>query len=105
MGGNEHHPHVAPLSIDMAIEECVVARRNFYLGLWAGRQIGIAEERLNEYARSVVAADYEEPGPGDVIRKLARDFAASGLVLSPHELERQICRTSAIAARQFAASD
>ena len=105
MGGNEHRPHVAPHSIDMAIEECIVARRNFYLGLWAGRQLGIDEEQLPEYARSVVAADYEEPGPEDIIRKLARDFAANGLVLTRDEVERQICRTAAIAARQFAVSD
>jgi predicted tellurium resistance membrane protein TerC len=102
MGGNEH---VTPLSIDTAIEECVVSRRNFYLGLWAGRQLGIAEELLREYAHSVVAADYEEPGHEDVVRKLAHDFAANDQVLTREEVERQLCRTQAIAARQFAVSD
>jgi len=105
MGANEHRPHVAPLSIDTAIEECIVSRRNFYLGLWAGRQLGIADELLREYAHSVVAADFEEPGHEDVIRKLARDFAAKDQVLTREEVERQLCRTRAIAARQFAVSD
>jgi hypothetical protein len=40
-----------------------------------------------------------------VIRKLAGDFAANNLVLTREEFERQLCRTRAIAARQFAASD
>ena len=104
MEDHEHRPHVTPVCIDTAIEECIVSRRNFYLGLWAGRQLGIAEERLGEYAHSVVAADYEEPGPEDVIRKLARDFAANNLVVTREEVELQLCRTRAIAARQFAVS-
>jgi predicted tellurium resistance membrane protein TerC len=105
MSANEHRPHVTPPSIDTAIAECIVSRRNFYLGLWAGRQLGIAEELLREYAHSIVAADYEEPGHEDVLRKLARDFAANDQVLTRDEVERQLYRTWAIAARQFAVSD
>lgn len=105
MGGSEHRPHVAPQSIDAAIEECIVARRNFYLGLWAGRQIGVSEEALRDYASSVVLADFEEPGHEDVIRKLERDFRANGLVLTRDEFNRQLCRTRAIAARQFAIAE
>ena len=67
MGSNEHRSHVAPPSIDAAIEECIVSRRNFYLGLWAGRQLGIREELLRNYACRVAAADYEQPGPGSPI--------------------------------------
>jgi hypothetical protein len=39
-----------------------------------------------------------------VIRKLARDFAANNLVVTREEVELQLCRTRAIAARQFAVS-
>jgi len=35
MGDNEHRSH-APPSIETAIQECIVSRRNFYLGLWRG---------------------------------------------------------------------
>jgi hypothetical protein len=59
MGSNEHRSHVAPPSIETAIEECIVSRRNFYLGLWAGHQLGIREELLRDYACSVAATDYE----------------------------------------------
>ena len=104
MGSDEHRPHVAPLSIDTAIEECIVSRRNFYLGLWAGRQLGITEG-LRDYACSVAAADYEEPGCEDIVRKLARDFTANGLILTRDEVERQLRRTWTIAVWQFAESD
>ena len=105
MRPEDHRMHSRPLSIDQAIEDCVVSRRNFYLGLWAGAQLGLADEGLQEYARAVVAADYEEPGPEDVIRKLVRDFSAHGHVMTRQEIVRQLWRTQAIAARQFAVSD
>ena len=82
-----------------------MSRRNFYLGLWAGRQIGVPEALLRSYAHSVVAADYEEPGHEDVIRKVVSDFAANGLVVTRDEIKRQLHRTQAIAARQFSMSD
>ena len=105
MGREQHAPHAAPLSIDAVIEECLVSRGNFYLGLWAGRQIGIAEALLHDYARSVVAAEYEEPGSEDVFRKLMRDFAANGVTVTREEIEHQLYRSRAVAARQFATSD
>jgi hypothetical protein len=105
MGDTRHRPHVAPLSIDTAIEECVVSRRNFYLGLWAGRQLGIPAELLRSYACSVAAADYEQPGCEDVLRKLARDFTATGLVFPGEEVEHQLRRAWATAVWQFAESD
>jgi len=105
MVASPYRQHPTPESIDAVIEECFVSRGNFYLGLWAARQIGLPETLLGDYARSVVAADYEEPGHEDVIRKLAQDFAASGLALTRDEIERQLRRARAIAARQFAASD
>jgi hypothetical protein len=103
--GKQHHPHAAPAAIDTASQECFVSRGNFYLGLWAGRQMGIGKTLLADYAHGVVAADYEEPGYEDVIRKLARDFQAKGLVVSRDEIEQQLCRMRAVAARQFAMSD
>lgn len=105
MAGNQHAPHFAPASIDTVIEECPLSRGNFYLGLWAGRQIGVAEALLHDYARSVAAAEYDEPGSEDVFRKLMRDFAAYGVAVTRDDIEHQLYRSRAIAARQFAASD
>ena len=52
-----------------------VARRNKLLGLWAAELMGITGEAAAEYAKSVVMADFEEPGDEDVIRKVAKDLA------------------------------
>lgn len=49
------------------------ARRNKYLGHWAAEKIG---RDPTEYAREVIAADFEEAGDEDVFRKLRGDLPA-----------------------------
>lgn len=51
------------------------ARRNKLTGLWAAGLLGKSEGDAAEYAMSVVAADFEEAGDDDVVRKLAADLA------------------------------
>lgn len=50
------------------------ARCNKMLGLWAAELLGKSGEEAESYARSIVAADFEEPGQEDVVRKLAEDL-------------------------------
>ncbi len=52
-----------------------VARRNKLLGLWAAGLLGKSGDDANEYAKSVVLADFEEAGHEDVVRKVAADLA------------------------------
>jgi hypothetical protein len=56
-----------------------MARRNRLLGLWAAEKLGITGDAVAAYAKEVVAADFEEPGDGDVLRKVAGDLAAKGV--------------------------
>lgn len=51
-----------------------VARRNKLLGLWAAGLLGKSGDEANEYAKSVVLADFEEAGHEDVVRKVAADL-------------------------------
>lgn len=51
------------------------ARRNKLLGLWAAGLLGKSGDEAAEYAASVVAADFEEAGDEDVVRKVAADLA------------------------------
>jgi hypothetical protein len=44
--------------------------------------------RAMAYARSVVKADFEEPGDEDVFRKVRGDFDAKGVDQSDHQLRR-----------------
>lgn len=50
------------------------ARRNKLVGLWAAGLMGLSAEAADDYARSVVAADFEEAGIEDVVRKLVADL-------------------------------
>ena len=50
------------------------ARRNKLLGLWAADLLGMEGDAAASYAMSVVAADFEEAGIEDVVRKVAGDL-------------------------------
>ena len=58
-----------------------VARRNRLLGMWAAEKLGITGEAAEAYAKDVVAADFEEAGDDDVLRKVENDLAAKGIKL------------------------
>lgn len=49
------------------------ARRNKLLGLWAAELMGKSGEEAAAYAKEVVAADFEEAGHDDVVRKVKGD--------------------------------
>lgn len=50
------------------------ARRNKLVGLWAAGLMGKSGDEANDYAISVVQADFEEAGIEDVVRKLVGDL-------------------------------
>ncbi len=50
------------------------ARRNKLLGHWAAELLGKSGDAVDEYAKEVVRADFEEAGDEDVYRKLAGDL-------------------------------
>jgi hypothetical protein len=52
----------------------VTARRNKLLGLWAAELLGRTGDDAAAYAKEVVAADFEEAGDDDVIRKVVGDL-------------------------------
>lgn len=54
------------------------ARRNRRLGAWAAEQVGLSGADAEAYAKSVVAADFEEAGDDDVFRKVRGDLDAKG---------------------------
>ncbi|HWV44206.1 DUF1476 domain-containing protein [Pseudorhodoplanes sp.] len=50
------------------------ARRNKLLGLWAAAELGKTGADADAYSKEVVAADFEEAGDGDVLRKVVKDL-------------------------------
>ena len=51
------------------------ARRNKAVGLWAADLLGKTGDAAGAYAMEVIAADFEEDGDDDVVRKLVKDLA------------------------------
>ena len=66
------------------------ARRNRLLGEWAAGLMGYEGAKVDEYAKSMVLADLEEPGDEDVFRKLRADFDAAGVDQSDHQIRRHM---------------
>ena len=64
------------------------ARRNKLLGQWAAEKMGITGDESDNYAKSVVLADLEEPGEEDVFRKIRGDFDEAGVDQSDHQIRR-----------------
>lgn len=64
------------------------ARRNKLLGLWAAELMGMSGDEAAEYAKSVIRADFEEPGDEDVFRKIRGDFDAKNIDQSDHQIRR-----------------
>jgi hypothetical protein len=79
------------------------ARRNKLLGLWAAEKLGKSGEAAQEYAKSVVAADFEEAGDEDVYRKIRADFDAAGVTESDHQIRRTMTELMATAVAQIEA--
>ena len=59
---------------DAEMQFRIMARRNKLLGQWAAGEIGLSGEKADDYAKAVVAADFEEPGDEDVFRKVRADL-------------------------------
>ena len=64
------------------------ARRNKLLGLWAAEKLGKSGTDADSYAKEVVAADFEEPGDADVVRKVLGDLSGKGVEMSDHQIRR-----------------
>ncbi|MDP2619031.1 MAG: DUF1476 domain-containing protein [Hyphomicrobiales bacterium] len=78
----------AKFAHDEELKFRATARRNKLLGLWAAEKLGLSGEQAEAYAKSVVKADFEEPGEEDVFRKLRSDFDARGVEQSDHQIRR-----------------
>ncbi len=88
---------------DSELQFKATARRNKLLGLWAAEQLGLSEEHANEYARSVVAADFEEAGDEDVFRKVSADLKAKGASVSDDMIRQKMQQLVAVAREQVLA--
>lgn len=77
------------------------ARRNKMLGLWAAEKLGKSGPEADEYAKSVVRADFEEAGDEDVFRKVQADLTAGGKSVGDTEIRSTMDRLLGEAVEHF----
>jgi hypothetical protein len=80
------------------------ARRNKLLGLWAAEKLGKTGAEAEAYAKEVVAADFEEAGDGDVLRKVLADLTAKGLAVTEIDIRAKMSELLATAVAQVKAT-
>jgi hypothetical protein len=61
------------------------ARRNRMLGAWTAEKLGLTGADVDTYAKSVVAAEFEEGH--DVVAKIRRDLDAKGVKVSDADIQ------------------
>ena len=79
------------------------ARRNKLLGQWAAEKLGITGDAATAYAKEVVAADFEEAGDSDVLRKVMGDLTAKGVAITEPQLRLKMDELMATAVMQVKA--
>lgn len=71
---DREHAFEAKFAHDEEMQFRAAARCNKLLGLWAADLMGLTGAAADDYAKTVVKADFEEKGHEDVIRKVAADL-------------------------------
>ena len=79
------------------------ARRNKLLGLWAAEKLGKSGADADAYAKEVVAADFEQAGDADVLRKVLGDLFAKGAAVTEAEVRAKMSELLATAVAQIKA--
>jgi len=77
------------------------SRRNRALGQWAAEKLGKSGADVDAYVASVIAADFQEQGDDDVVRKIMADFQAAGVQQSEHQVRRTMDELMAKAVEQI----
>ena len=79
----------------------IVARRNRLLGVWAAELMKLTPEEADSYAKTVVHADLEEAGDGDVVRKVVGDLTAAGVEIDEAAVQAALDEQTIAARRQL----
>jgi hypothetical protein len=80
----------AKFARDEALRFKATARRNRYLGTWAGGLLGLSGPDAEAYVKDVIRSDFLEPGDADVIAKVLGDFKAKGVAMTEAQLHKKL---------------
>ena len=66
------------------------ARRNRLLGLWVAEKLEMSGDAANSYAKDVIAAEFQEAGDADVLRKVVGDLTAKGVAITEAQVRAKM---------------
>jgi hypothetical protein len=90
-------------ALDEELKFKAEARRDKLLGLWVAEQLGLSGDAANGYAKEVVAADFQQPGDADVVRKVTNDLGTNGVAITEQQIRQKMNEFFAQAAAQVKA--
>ncbi|MGF1639559.1 MAG: DUF1476 domain-containing protein [Rhodospirillales bacterium] len=93
--------HEAKYKLDEEMRFRAQCRRDKLLGLWAAGLMGMTGPEAEAYAKRLVRLDLDEPGSGNVVRRVGTDFAAAGVRLSEKDILDALKRYHATALDQL----
>lgn len=97
---DREHAFEAKFAHDAEMQFRAEARCNKLVGLWAAELLGKTGQDAADYAMTVVAADFEEAGHEDVVRKLAADLDGK---VTANEIRAKLLATLPVAKSQLIA--
>jgi hypothetical protein len=68
----------------------VTARRNRLAGLWAAERMGLNGAAAEDYAKTIVAAEFDKGGDRNVGEKLVADLAAAGQAVTAAQVQFEL---------------
>lgn len=83
---DREHAFEAHFALEGQVEFLVQARRDRLIGAWAGEQMGLSDEELEDYVLSLMHADLAEHDRHDVYQKVLADFGDKGVKIVPQDL-------------------
>ncbi|MBI1327466.1 MAG: DUF1476 family protein [Alphaproteobacteria bacterium] len=93
----------AKFAMDEQTKFRVEARACKLLGLWIAGQFGISGAAAETYAKEVVGSNLDEPGFGDVYKKVLADAQTKGANLTEQDLTQKMQGFMAEAYKQITA--
>jgi hypothetical protein len=89
--------------VDEELKFKAEARRDKLLGLWVAEKLGLSRDAANAYAKTVVAADFEEAGGANVVRKVMTDLGVKGVAVTEQQIRQKMSEFLALAVAQVKA--
>lgn len=86
---------------DQELRFKVMSRRDKLFGLFVAEQLGLKGDEAEAYAKSVVKANFDKPGDGDMMAKVEADLAKAGKDVSAQRLEKALDEAEGKAAREI----